>query len=48
MARQVGKIALAKFSGETFQQGILYYTGQEILPFWHGKLIFMRYPSDYF
>ncbi len=28
---------MPEFSGEAFEQGILYYTGQEILPFQHGK-----------
>ncbi len=39
-----GLAALAEFSGEAFEQGIVFYTGQEILPFRRGKLTFHALP----
>ncbi len=43
-----GLAALAEFSGEAFEQGILFYTGQEILPFRRGELTFYALPIGLF
>jgi predicted AAA+ superfamily ATPase len=43
-----GMAALAEFSGELFEQGILFYTGQKILPFRHGKFTFYALPIGLF
>ena len=43
-----GLSALAEFSGDTFEQGILFYTGQEILPFKQGELTFYALPIGLF
>lgn len=39
-----GLAKLAEFAGEAFEQGVLFYTGQEILPFKHGDMIFHALP----
>ena len=43
-----GLATLAEFSGEAFEQGIVFYTGQEILPFRRGKLTFYALPIGLF
>jgi len=43
-----GLAALAKFSGEQFEQGILFYTGQKILPFRQGEFTFYALPIGLF
>ena len=43
-----GLSVLAEFSGKAFEQGVLFYTGQEILPFKHGKLTFYALPIGLF
>lgn len=39
-----GLAALAEFSGKDFEQGIVFYTGSEILPFKQGSLNFYAVP----
>ena len=39
---------LAEFSSKAFEQGVLFYTGQEILPFKHGELTFYALPIGLF
>ena len=39
-----GLVALAEFSGKVFEQGIVFYTGQEVLPFRRGELTFYALP----
>ena len=39
-----GLAALAEFSGKAFEQGIVFYTGQEVLPFRRGELTFYALP----
>lgn len=43
-----GLATLAEFSGAAFEQGFLFYTGQEILPFRYGKLTFYALPIGLF
>jgi hypothetical protein len=43
-----GLATLAEFSGEAFERGILFYTGQEILPFRQGELTFYALPIGLF
>ena len=43
-----GLVTLAEFSGEAFEQGILFYTGREILPFRQGQLTFYALPMGLF
>jgi predicted AAA+ superfamily ATPase len=43
-----GLATLAEFSGNAFEQGILFYTGQEVLPFRYGKLTFYALPIGLF
>ena len=43
-----GLSVLAEFSGKTFEQGVLFYTGQEILPFEHGEFTFYALPIGLF
>jgi hypothetical protein len=43
-----GLVLLAECAGEAFEQGILFYTGQEILPFRHGQLTFYALPIGLF
>ena len=43
-----GLSALAEFSGKAFEQGVLFYTGQEILPFKYGEFTFYALPIGLF
>ena len=43
-----GLSVLAEFSGKAFEQGVLFYTGQEILPFKHGEFTFYALPIGLF
>ena len=43
-----GLAVLAEFSGKQFEQGILFYTGQEVLPFRFGDLTFYALPIGLF
>jgi predicted AAA+ superfamily ATPase len=43
-----GLVKLAEFADRAFAQGILFYTGQEILPFRYGKLTFYALPLGLF
>ena len=43
-----GLAALAEFSGKNFVAGILFYTGQKILPFKQGALTFYALPIGLF
>jgi len=43
-----GLIKLAEFAGKVFETGILFYTGQKILPFKHGENIFYALPIGLF
>jgi predicted AAA+ superfamily ATPase len=43
-----GLVKLAEFSGKAFEQGILFYTGQEVLPFKLGELTFYALPIGLF
>ncbi|MEH6548830.1 MAG: DUF4143 domain-containing protein [Pseudomonadales bacterium] len=43
-----GLVKLAEFSGKAFEQGILFYTGQEVLPFKQGELTFYALPIGLF
>jgi predicted AAA+ superfamily ATPase len=43
-----GLVKLAEFSGKAFEQGILFYTGQEILPFKQGDFTFYALPIGLF
>lgn len=47
-ARQSGKTTLAEFAGQAFERGILFYTGQKILPFRYGTLTFYALPIGLF
>ena len=39
-----GLAMLAEFAGKQFERGVLFYTGQEILPFQYGSLTFHALP----
>lgn len=41
-------ITLAEFAGNAFERGILFYTGQEVLPFRVGRLTFHALPIGLF
>ncbi len=43
-----GLATLAEFAGKAFEAGILFYTGQEILPFKQGALTFYALPIGLF
>ncbi len=43
-----GLAALADYSGKAFERGVLFYTGQEVLPFRHGELRFYALPIGLF
>ena len=43
-----GLIALAEFAGSKFEQGIIFYSGLEILPFQHGEKTFYALPVGLF
>lgn len=43
-----GLSILAEFSGKQFEQGILFYTGQEVLPFQHENRTFYALPIGLF
>ncbi len=43
-----GLVALAAFAGAAFEQGILFYTGKEVLPFRKDGLIFYALPIGLF
>jgi len=43
-----GLVKLAEFAGKAFETGILFYTGQEIMPFKHGALTFYALPIGLF
>ncbi len=43
-----GLATLAESAGKVFERGILFYTGQEILPFRYGKLRFHALPIGLF
>ena len=43
-----GLSVLAEFSGRAFEQGVLFYTGQEILPFKQNDRTFYALPMSLF
>jgi hypothetical protein len=43
-----GLVKLAEFAGTAFEAGILFYTGQDILPFKQGRLTFYALPIGLF
>jgi predicted AAA+ superfamily ATPase len=43
-----GLAKLAEFSGDDFEQGIVFYTGQEVLPFRYGEFTFYALPIGIF
>lgn len=43
-----GLATLAAFAGEAFERGVLFYTGQEALPFRHGGMAFHALPMGLF
>ena len=43
-----GLVTLAEFAGKAFKAGILFYTGQEILPFKQGAITFYALPIGLF
>ena len=43
-----GLSVLAEFTGKAFEKGVLFYTGQEILPFKHGEFTFYALPIGLF
>jgi len=43
-----GLATLSEFAGNQFEQGVLFYTGQEILPFRHENLTFHALPIGLF